>query len=54
MRREGKKYPDREELKNLIRNFPFTEIGKMYKVTDNAVKKWCKKFNLPSRKKDIL
>ena len=54
MQREGKKYPDREELKDLIRNFPFTEIGKMYKVTDNAVKKWCKKFNLPSRKKDIL
>lgn len=43
-----------EELKSLIRNFPFTEIGKMYKVTDNAVKKWCRKFNLPFRKKDIL
>lgn len=54
MRWEEKKYPDREELKSLIRNFPFTEIGKMYKVTDNAVKKWCRKFNLPFRKKDIL
>lgn len=52
--REGKKYPDREELKYLIRNFPFTEIGKMYNVSDNAVKKWCRKVNLPSRKKDIL
>lgn len=51
---ETKQYPDREELKTLIRNYPFTEIGKMYRVTDNSVRKWCKKFNLPFRKTDIL
>ena len=43
----------REELKILIRTKPFTEIGKMFKVTDNAIKKWCKTYNLPFRKKDI-
>lgn len=26
---------------------------KMYKVSDNAVRKWCKSYNLPSRRKDI-
>lgn len=43
----------REELKSLIRNIPFTTIGKMFKVSDNAIRKWCKKYNLPSRRKDI-
>ena len=43
----------REELKQLIRDIPFTEIGKQYNVTDNAIRKWCKRYNLPFRKKDI-
>lgn len=37
----------REELKNLIRTKPFTKIGEQYNVTDNAVRKWCDKYNLP-------
>ena len=45
--------PNREELKNLIRNFSFLSIGKKYNVTDNAIRKWCKSENLPSRKVDI-
>lgn len=45
--------PDREKLKDLIRNLSFVEIGKQYKVTDNAIRKWCKFENLPFRKKDI-
>ena len=43
----------REELKNLIRTVSFVEIGKRYGVSDNAVKKWCKRFNLPSLRKEI-
>ena len=43
----------REELKELIRNESFTDIGKKFHVTINAVKKWCIKYNLPSKKKDI-
>lgn len=45
--------PSREELKDLIRNKPFTQIGKIYGVSDKAIVKWCKIENLPSRKKDI-
>ena len=47
------KRPTRQELKDLIRNESFVGIGKKYKVTDNAIRKWCKAENLPSRKVDI-
>lgn len=43
----------REELKQLIRFKPFTEIGKLYNVSDNAIRKWCAGYNLPTKKKDI-
>ena len=45
--------PDRETLKNLIRTKSFCEIARMYDVTDNAVRKWCKLFNLPYKSKEI-
>lgn len=43
----------REELKVLIRTTPFTKIGEKFGVSDNAIRKWCISFNLPSRVKDI-
>lgn len=43
----------RDKLKDLIRNYTFVEIGKMYNVSDKAVTKWCNKYNLPHRKTDI-
>lgn len=45
--------PDRETLKKLIRNTPFTTIALQYNVSDKAIVKWCKAENLPFRKKDI-
>lgn len=45
--------PSREELKQLIRITPFTTIGKQYGVSDNAVRKWCKMYNLPSKSSEI-
>ena len=45
--RQDSKSPDRKVLKELIRTTPFTTIGKMYEVSDNAVRKWCKNYNLP-------
>lgn len=47
------KKPSREVLKEQIRNTPFLQLGKMYEVSDNAVRKWCKSYNLPSRTTDI-
>ena len=48
-----KNKPTKEVLEELIQKHPFTKIGKFYNVSDNAVRKWCKKYNLPFRKKDI-
>ena len=43
----------RDELKNLIRNLPFTQIGQKFNVSDNAIRKWCDSYNLPRRISDI-
>ena len=43
----------REELKKLIRTKPFTQIGKQFNKTDNAIRKWCDKYNLPRHVKEI-
>ena len=43
----------KEELKNKIRTTPFTTIGKEYGVSDNAVRRWCDKFNLPKKTSEI-
>ena len=45
--------PSREEFKHLIRKCSFVELGKQYNVSDKAIVKWCKFYNLPFRKKDI-
>ena len=45
--------PSRKELKQLIRTIPFTQIGKQFNVSDNAVRKWCKAENLPSKSTEI-
>lgn len=46
--------PPKEELKEDILKMSFVDVGKKYGVSDNAVRKWCKKYNLPYRKKDII
>ncbi len=48
-----KERPTREELKQLIRTTPFTKIGQQFEVSDNAIRKWCKAENLPSRANEI-
>lgn len=51
--KENSIMPERQILKKLIRTTPFTQIGKQYRVTDNAVRKWCDKYSLPRRVSDI-
>lgn len=51
-RRENER-PSRETLKQEIRIYSFVTLGKKYNVSDNAIRKWCVFYNLPSRKKDI-
>lgn len=45
--------PEREELKSLIRQHSFLEIGRIFNVSDNAIRKWCDKRNLPRKKGEI-
>ena len=45
--------PSREKLKQLIRTTPFTQIGKLYGVSDNAIRKWCDFENLPRKSTEI-
>jgi len=44
---------NREELKKLIRESNFRQIGKTNNVSDNTVRKWCKKFGLPTKSRLI-
>lgn len=48
-----KNRPNREELKTLIRSKSFLEIGRIYNVSDNTIRKWCITENLPSKKSII-
>ena len=45
--------PPREEIKYKIRNLSMCAAAKEYNITDNALRKWCDKYNLPRRKKEI-
>lgn len=40
------KRPSKEELKDLLSDTSYCAIGRMYGVTDNAVRKWAKCYNL--------
>ena len=46
-------WPEREELKDLIRNNSFEALGRQFKVDGNAIRRWCDRYGLPRRKKDI-
>lgn len=45
--------PNKDELLTLILNFSFLKIGAMFGVSDNAVRKWCKNYDLPYKYHDI-
>lgn len=38
--------PTKEELIQLISTTPYTQIAKMYKVSDNAIRKWAKHYGI--------
>lgn len=46
--------PQREILKEEIRKYSFTQVGKMHgNVNSNTVKKWCVRYALPHLKSEI-
>lgn len=41
-------------LEQIIKlNGNFTQIGRVFGITDNAIRKWCKKFGFPTHKKEL-
>ena len=44
---------NKEELEKLILTTSFIKIGQKYGVSDNAVRKWCMRYGLPSTKRDL-
>ena len=40
--------PDKETLLNQLSTSNMTKVGEYYGVTDNAVRKWLKAYNLPT------
>ena len=45
--------PSREELKDLIRSKPFTQIALLFNVSDNAIRRWYDYYGLPRKKSEI-
>ena len=46
------KCPDIETLKGSLSEYNYTQIGKMYNVSSNTVKKWAIRYNLLEEKKE--
>lgn len=46
--------PDEDTLLEEIAQSSFLAVGRKYGVSDNAIRKWCKSYNLPTKKKEIV
>lgn len=51
--RDFKPKTEKENLKDLIRNNSFSDIGRMFNVSPTTIRRWCKKYNLPYTKAEI-
>lgn len=54
-REQPTKRPPRDILINDLRNIRnYKKIGEKYGVSDNSVKKWCRKYKLPDKKSKLI
>ena len=53
LKEHSKRIPTRDTLLNLIVTYSMNQIGNMYGVNSNSVRKWCRKYSLPYLQKDI-
>ena len=37
----------------MVKTYTFEDIGRKYGVSAKSIAKWCKRYDLPYRKKDI-
>ena len=45
-----KNRPSKDDLVTLIATTPMTTIGRIFGVSDNAVRKWAKTYGIPTKK----
>lgn len=45
------KRPSKEKLQSLVDSKPILQISKMYKVSDNTIRKWCKFYEINCKKR---
>lgn len=38
--------PSKEELTELIKQYSFLELGRMFNLSDNTIRKWCKSYGI--------
>lgn len=53
LKKRSENIPDKDKLKELIFKYPFTKIAELFNVSDNTIRKWCKKYNLPYKYNEI-
>lgn len=41
--------PSKEDLEQLVKEMSFVQIGKMFGVSDNAIRKWCKTYGIDTK-----
>lgn len=46
-KKKSERIPNKETLYDLLLHNSFCSVGRLYGVSDNAVKRWCDKYNLP-------
>lgn len=46
-------FPDKEQLRVDTASMSFQDVGRKYGVSGNAIRKWCKYYDLPYRKLDM-
>ena len=53
--RGGVDIPSKDDLLQVLGeyNCNFTKVGKHYKVSDNCVRKWCKRYDVPHKVKGL-
>lgn len=46
--------PTKEDLTRMLKDgIPFVAIGRKYGISDNAIRKWCRKYNLPATRVEV-
>lgn len=53
MQKAKENFISRDTLKSEIRTKPFVKIAEEFGFSDNAIRRWCDKHNLPRTKKEI-